>query len=191
MATLYKHINLKTKEVFYIGIGKTSKRAYSNKDRNRHWKNTVNKYNYKIEILFEDLTWKEACEIEKYLIAYYGRKDLGLGTLVNMTDGGDGLNGYKHNEDTKDKIRIAHLNQSDETRLRRSLAQKGKKLSEETKNKIINNSARSKKVINTETSIIYNSAKELADLLNINYNTLLTKLNLNNKVKNNTQYIYI
>jgi uncharacterized protein involved in tellurium resistance len=32
--------------------------------------------------------WEEACKKETFFISYYGRKDLGLGSLVNMTDGG-------------------------------------------------------------------------------------------------------
>ena len=36
------------------------------------------------------MTWEEACEKEKEYIKFYGRRDLGLGSLVNMTDGGEG-----------------------------------------------------------------------------------------------------
>jgi hypothetical protein len=44
----------------------------------------------RIIILHENLDWEKACEIEKDLIAFYGRKDLGTGILRNLTDGGDG-----------------------------------------------------------------------------------------------------
>jgi len=46
----------------------------------------------------------EAFELEKFLIAEIGRKDLGLGSLLNMTDGGEGTSGRKHTEEAKRKI---------------------------------------------------------------------------------------
>lgn len=113
MAIVYQHIRLDTNEIFYIGIGKSQKRAFSINNRNKHWHNIVNKTNYKIEILHNNIScWKLACNIEIHLIQIYGRKDLELGTLVNMTDGGDGiLNskhnlGKKHSEETKLKMSI-------------------------------------------------------------------------------------
>lgn len=87
---VYRHIRLDKNEVFYIGIGR-EKRPYSKKDRNKYWHNIVNKSEYKIDILFDDLTWHEACEKEKEFIKLYGRKDLGTGTLVNMSEGGGGV----------------------------------------------------------------------------------------------------
>lgn len=97
MAILYRHLK-PNGDVFYIGIGKNEKRAYNkNNGRSNYWKNIINKYhNYEVDILKRDLTWEDACELEKILISYYGRKDLGLGNLVNMTDGGDGTNGMIH-----------------------------------------------------------------------------------------------
>jgi hypothetical protein len=103
---LYRHIRTDKQEVFYIGIGENESRAYDKKGRTRVWKNTANK-GYETEILFEDLTWEQATEKEKEFIALYGRKDLGLGTLVNLTDGGEGTIGYKHTEESKEKNRIA------------------------------------------------------------------------------------
>lgn len=89
---VYKHTRDDNDTIFYIGIGKSLKRAYKKGkgNRNKYWNNIVNKVGYKIDILFTNLIKDEAIAIEKYLIQYYGRKDLGTGSLCNMTDGGDG-----------------------------------------------------------------------------------------------------
>jgi hypothetical protein len=91
MAIVYQHKVKDTEEVFYIGIGKQDKRAYSKHGRGKFWKDYTSKYEYTVEITHRDIIWEEACSIEKYLIAFYGRRDLGLGSLVNQTDGGDGI----------------------------------------------------------------------------------------------------
>jgi hypothetical protein len=100
MAVVYKHMK-PSGEVFYIGIGQTKERAYSKVGRNLHWINTVEKYGYEVEILKSDLSWEDACELEQILIEYYGRKDLQKGSLVNLTAGGEGVQGYKHTEKTR------------------------------------------------------------------------------------------
>jgi hypothetical protein len=80
------------KNVFYVGIGKSKKRAgQTTHSRNEYWKNIYNKYDCITEITHKNITWEEACSIEKYLISFYGRKDLKSGNLCNMTDGGDGV----------------------------------------------------------------------------------------------------
>jgi hypothetical protein len=107
MAYLYRHIRLDKNEPFYIGIGSDSayKRAYEKSNRNKYWKNISNKTEYQVEIILEDLTWEEACEKEKEFIKLYGRILEGFGTLCNITEGGDGVLGMKHTEETKNKIR--------------------------------------------------------------------------------------
>ena len=119
MAYVYKHTRLDTNEVFYIGIGKYLKRAYSKRYRNNYWINITNKVDWSVEIIEFDLSWEEACEKEKYWIKFYGRKDLKEGTLVNMTDGGEGVKG--HSDELKNRLRNYNL---------------GKTLSNEHKNKI-------------------------------------------------------
>jgi hypothetical protein len=109
MAIVYKHIRLDTNEVFYIGIGSRKRRAYSDYKRSKHWHSVVNKVGYKVELLHEDIDWEKACEIEQELIKLYGRKDLGLGTLVNMTDGGDGRFGTTASEETRHKMSQSHI----------------------------------------------------------------------------------
>jgi len=93
MAYVYQHIRLDTKEVFYIGISKDKnyQRAYSIDSRNKWWKNIVNKTEFKVKILKDNLSFKDAKYYETQYIKYYGRKDLNEGTLVNLTDGGEGL----------------------------------------------------------------------------------------------------
>lgn len=110
---VYRHIRLDTNEVFYIGIGHDISRAFSKQSRNRYWKSITNLTPYTTEVIFECLTWDEACKKEIELIKLYGRKDLGLGTLVNMTDGGEG-----------------HVNMSPELRTRYSNLYKGKSMEE-------------------------------------------------------------
>jgi hypothetical protein len=106
MAYVYRHIRLDKNEPFYIGIGsdKNYKRASAINYRNKHWKNIVNKHGYEIEILVDDLSWEEACKKENEFINLYGRIDLGLGSLVNLTNGGDGVIGIVYSDERKKNI---------------------------------------------------------------------------------------
>jgi hypothetical protein len=107
---VYRHLK-PNGEVFYIGIGKTKnfKRAYEVNSRTKYWKNIVNKYNYEVQILTKNLSKEEACELEKLLILWYKRADCCGGTLVNMTDGGDGASGNIPSEETRKKRSEAQL----------------------------------------------------------------------------------
>ena len=107
MAIVYRHRRLDNHKVFYVGIGKTEKRAYNKWDRNTYWKNIVSKHGYNIELLAKNLSWEDACELECFLIEEYGRKDLGTGQLVNMTDGGDGQ--LNPSQETREKMRDSKL----------------------------------------------------------------------------------
>jgi hypothetical protein len=85
MAYVYGHYRKDTKELFYVGKG-TGKRAWSERHRNRYWKNVVNKHGFNVKILHDNLTDEEAFNKEKELIA-----EVGLENLTNMLDGGQGL----------------------------------------------------------------------------------------------------
>ena len=90
----------------------------------------------------DGLSDAEAKSFERELIAMYGRVDRG-GILVNMTDGGDGCEGFTHDLVSKMKLSEAWDKRrgkpmSEETRKKLSAASKGRKHSEESKKKISN-----------------------------------------------------
>ena len=145
MAIVYEHLRNDTNEVFYVGIGKEEGRAFDKHNRNKHWHNIVNKAGYTVNIVYEDIEHDEAKKIEILLIEKYGRKDLGLGNLVNMTDGGEGCLGLICSEETRQKLSEANKSEknpnfgktpSEESRLKMSIAQKGIRPSEESRLKM-------------------------------------------------------
>lgn len=87
---IYCHINPLKNEIFYIGKG-FGNRAYIKRGRSKYWKNITDKYGFIVDILENNLTEKEAYNKEIFYISKIGRKDLGNGSLVNLTNGGDGF----------------------------------------------------------------------------------------------------
>jgi hypothetical protein len=142
MAYVYRHIRLDKNEPFYIGIGSdcTFHRAFEKSRRTQLWNKIVSKTSYEVEILFDDLTWEQACKKEIEFIALYGRMDKNAGTLVNLTDGGEGALGrtYKMKEETKAKLSKSHIGlyHSEETRKKLSKALKGRVFTKEHLNNL-------------------------------------------------------
>ena len=137
MACLYRHIRKDIEMPFYIGIGLNTKRAYSKTHRNAHWKSIVDKTDYEVEILFDDIDYEYAKIKEKEFIALYKRKQDG-GILCNLTLGGDGVLGILHTEEAKRKMGEPNKGKtiSEWQKQRTSEFHKGRKRSEETKKKM-------------------------------------------------------
>lgn len=149
--------------------------------------------NFEHEIMEKDLTHDEANDKEKFLIAYFesNKPDKGY----NLTSGGEGVEhsevtkqkmrdnqkgelntffGRKHSLETIEKMKQAHtgVHPSLETRKKLSASKMGqlnpffkKDHSEEFKDNL--RKRLSKKILCVETGIIYTSAKEAGELLNI------------------------
>ena len=133
---VYAHKNPVTFNPFYIGIG-TMRRSTNFRQRGKAWDEYV-KLNGKpvVEVLHENVDQQTAYQIEIYLIRYYGKKVDGIGDLVNITDGGKTfLTGFKKTPEQIERMRQISLNMTPEHRQKMSIAQTGKKQSEETKKK--------------------------------------------------------
>lgn len=134
---IYRHIRLDTNEVFYVGMGKN--RRYKDKTgRNNLWNRIFKKCkgNIYCEKILEELSFEEAISKEIEFIALYGRKDLGTGTLANLTDGGEGTKSLS--KEIIDKIKLSKIGKkaSEETKKKLSEIRKGSKRSDETKRKM-------------------------------------------------------
>ena len=102
MAIVYRHRD-NLNNVFYIGIGRNENRAFDYYHRSDFWKRYSKKYGVNTEIVATNIDYDTAKELEMLLISEYGRKDLGTGNLVNMTDGGDGTIGVLHTKERREK----------------------------------------------------------------------------------------
>jgi hypothetical protein len=85
--------------VFYVGKGK-ERRAFWQNQRNKHWKAIVAKAGFDVNFVALGLSEKEAFELEKETISYYGRAN-----LANYTDGGDGASGAKRSSELKELMK--------------------------------------------------------------------------------------
>lgn len=118
---VYEHIRLDNNEVFYVGIGtKNTNGAYKyNKyirgyykcasKRSKFWHNVFESCGRKIKvnIVFETTSLSSVKNKEIELIKRYGRRDLGRGALVNLTEGGDGTFGHKWTKKQREEKSIA------------------------------------------------------------------------------------
>ena len=96
---------------YYIGKGR-GKRIYSTSNRR------INLPKDKSRIIFlkQNLTEEEAFKHEIYMIALFGRIDLGTGILRNVTDGGEGVSNRGTPEERSETARKAAASRTPEQR---------------------------------------------------------------------------
>lgn len=141
MEGIYCYIDLKTDEVVYVGkdshIDKNMRykrhlipSCYNEQQINRVLQNNPQRYQYTV-LKQGNFSHKLLNVLEILYIKRYN-------PLFNFTKGGEGLLGFNHSDETKEKLRKAHLGkkQSLETRRKLSEYHKGRKLPKETCEKI-------------------------------------------------------
>ena len=117
-----------------LSVGKGCIGRVKTKARESDWHiKTSQKYpEWNRETVFKG-SESDCFKLEIALIAHYGRRDLGLGTLVNLTDGGDGARGAVRTQETRSKISAAKLGKpmAPETKEKLSLAMLGRQISKD------------------------------------------------------------
>lgn len=199
MFYVYVHRKQTDGTIFYVGKG-TGKRQFQKSNRNKYWHNIVNKHGFYSEVVFQS-----DCE-ELVLLAEVEQIDqfrkLGL-RLCNITDGGDGVSGMRHSDETKKILSEKSKNNnprfwkdkkfSDEHIENLRFSHLGKKPTLEarinhSKALMLTEKGNKRKVICTATGKQYISISEAARDLNMNRRTLTAMLSGDNP--NKTTLIY-
>ena len=99
---VYAYLRKSDNSPYYIGKGKGT-RAFKGKHNV-----SIPADKSKIVFLETNLTNTGACAIERRMIRWYGRKDLGTGILYNRTDGGEGVVGAVLSDLRRRQISLQH-----------------------------------------------------------------------------------
>lgn len=107
MAYVYIHKANTDNTIFYVGVGDNDnyQRSRVAVGRSEEWKEKVKSSNgYTVQILYDNVSYEKALELEIETIAELGRQSLNEGPLVNLTAGGQGRKGVTHSKETIQKI---------------------------------------------------------------------------------------
>lgn len=101
---VYEWIRLDTYEPFYVGKGYANRWCQLKRGNNNHFNNIVKSIPIAVHILHDNLNEQEALEYECWYIHEY--KYISGYDITNLTDGGEGVAGYKATEDANKENRM-------------------------------------------------------------------------------------
>ena len=205
---VYRHRRLDNNDIFYVGISSNSKRPFDFKKRSKFWKRVTSNTKFIVEIIVDNISKDKAIDLEMLLISEYGRRDLKTGTLVNMTEGGEGTKGciphnkggigFKHSEETLNMMRGSNNSMygkkhNEATKLKIADKSKGRLFSDESRLKMSNKrkghlNSQAKPILDINTGVFYYSMNEIVELYG--YKKPNLSMMLNNKRTNKTSFIY-
>jgi hypothetical protein len=165
---VYVHRKSDDKSIFYVGKG-TGKRANSKNSRSKWWHRVVNKHGFYSEIVQYFNNECDAYISESTLINHLSSNGV---KLINLKSGGVGGIGFKHSEESKQKIRNYNLGKTYSVDRKQAISKAllGNKFSRKRKFKFKSNNR--KTVICLDTGEIFQSAHEAALKLNLNYSNI-------------------
>jgi len=127
---VYEHWRTDRQECFYVGKGQGSRAWDLRHDRNKWHSAIVGKLErdgltVDVKVIFSCDLEEDAFRKERERIAHWRSNGI---RLVNLTDGGEGQSGYKHTDETRERLRVAMTGRvmTPEWRHKIGAAQKGK-----------------------------------------------------------------
>ena len=186
---VYEHWRLDRNECFYVGKGHGG-RAYSMRNRNCHHRSIVSKLDiigsaFEVRIIAVGLIEEDAFKLERERIKFWRKSNV---DLANLTDGGEGISGLKHTEESKAKMGVVHIGNkynlgrvwTDEQRAsmkEKKLGCKAPKETEKMKATRLENIQKSaitrrRKVVCLNDGKAFNSAVEASDHYNLSKSTI-------------------
>jgi hypothetical protein len=194
MFYVYEHIRLDSNAVFYVGKGK-GRRCFESRRRNLYWKRIVSKAGgFDVRVVVDGIDEELAFLAEQELISKL--KTQGI-VLANLTDGGEGVSGYNHTEETKaflgatlrrtmetykHIVRERQLGENNSAKKegvgdKISKALSGRKMSEETKRKISRPRGKNSRAIKVSfNGQHFDCIKDMAEFIGMPYTTLVNRM---------------
>jgi group I intron endonuclease len=147
-------------------------------------------FNHNFEII-EECSVENLNKRERYWQDFYNaNSEQNLNCILTSTDTIKGV-GVKISDKQKMQISKAHKGKklSEETIKKIKLARSKQVITEQHKRKISENSGSARIILDINTGVFYNSAKEVSNLYGINHNSLICRLI--GRVKNKSSFKYV
>jgi hypothetical protein len=110
---VYEHWRSDKNLCFYVGKGHGERAWAFQRGRNQRYKNIIaalarRGFRVIVKVIEADLSEDDAFALEVARIGFWRSRGV---DLANMTDGGEGISGYKHREDTRATIKLKRASQ--------------------------------------------------------------------------------